>query len=128
MLEGPTISTAQQKTSGVNAAPASAAQGGVTVAPNPYRAGSYFDNPAVGEVELGRRIWFLNLPARCTVKIFTVAGDLVKTLHHDDPLDGKIAWDVLSDYERAIASGLYVYVVENLDTGEIQRGKLVIIK
>jgi len=29
---------------------------------------------------------------------------------------------------RAIASGLYIYVVENLDTGERQRGKLVIIK
>ena len=29
---------------------------------------------------------------------------------------------------RAIASGLYIYVVEDLDTGEIQRGKLVIIK
>ena len=109
-------------------APASATEGAVTVAPNPYRAGSYFDNPAADEVELGRKIWFMNLPARCTVKVFTVAGDLVKTMHHDDPLDGKLAWDVLSDYERAIATGLYVYVVENLDSGEVQRGKLVIIK
>ena len=74
------------------------------------------------------RIWFTNLPARCTIKIFTVAGDLVRTLRHDDPAEGKQAWDVLSEYGRAIASGLYIYVVENLDTGEIQRGKLVIIK
>jgi hypothetical protein len=29
---------------------------------------------------------------------------------------------------RAIATGLYIYVVEDLNTGEIQRGKLVIIK
>jgi len=109
------------------AAPSSAAAGRVNVAPNPYRAGSYFDNPGAG-AELGRQIWFTNLPPRCTVKVFTVAGDLVRTLEHDDPADGKLAWDVLSEYGRAIASGLYVYVVENLDSGEVQRGKLVIIK
>ncbi len=39
-----------------------------------------------------------------------------------------MAWDILSEYDRAIASGLYIYVVENLDSGEVQRGKLVIIK
>ncbi|MBD3222974.1 hypothetical protein GF314_17225 [bacterium] len=106
---------------------ATSSAGRVTVAPNPYRAGSHFDNPG-GEVELGRKIWFLNLPPRCRIKIYTVAGDLVRTLEHEDPVDGKIAWDVLSEYGRAIASGLYVYVVENLDSGEVQRGKLVIIK
>jgi hypothetical protein len=109
------------------AARPSAAAGGVLAVPNPYRAGSYFDNPG-GEVELGRRIWFVNLPPRCTIKIFTVAGDLVRTLQHDDPVDGKLRWNVLSEHGRAIATGLYVYVVENLDSGEIQRGKLVIIK
>ncbi len=106
--------------------PPAAAAGKVGVVPNPYRGASSFDNPA--EPELGRRIWFTNLPARCTIKVFTVAGDLVRTLSHDDPAEGKIAWDVLSEYGRAIASGLYIYVVENLDSGEIQRGKLVIIK
>ena len=99
----------------------------VSVAPNPYRAGSSFDNPS-GEVELGRKIWFLNLPPRSTIKVYTLAGDLVRTLHHDDPTDGKHEWDVLSEYGRAIASGLYIYVVENERTGEVQRGKLVIIK
>jgi hypothetical protein len=109
------------------AAPGSAAEGRVGVAPNPYRAGSYFDNAGAG-AELGRRIWFTNLPPRATIKIFTVAGDLVRTLEHDDPIEGKLAWDVLSEYGRAIASGLYVYTVKNQDSGEVQRGKLVIIK
>ncbi|MEZ4386447.1 MAG: hypothetical protein R3D98_02480 [Candidatus Krumholzibacteriia bacterium] len=103
------------------------ADGRVSVVPNPYRAGSLFDRPG-GEVELARRIWFVNLPPRCRIKIFTVAGDLVSTLDHEDPVEGKLAWNVLSDFGRAIASGLYVYVVENLDSGEVQRGKLVIIK
>ena len=107
-------------------APTSAA-GRVSVVPNPYRAGSLFDRRG-GEVELGRKIWFVNLPTRCRIKVFTVAGDLVRTLEHADPVEGKLAWDVLSEHGRAIASGLYVYVVENLDSGEVQRGKLVIIK
>ncbi len=102
-------------------------EGRISVAPNPYRAGSYFDNPG-GEVELGRKIWFLNLPPQSTIKIYTVAGDLVRTLQHDDPVDGKHEWDVLSEHGRAIATGLYIYVVKNENTGEIQRGKLVIIK
>jgi len=100
---------------------------GVGVFPNPYRAGSYFDD-RLGETETGRKIWFTNLPARCTIKVFNLAGDLVKTLHHDDPAQGMEPWDILSDAPRAIASGLYVYVVEDLADGDVQRGKLVIIK
>ena len=34
----------------------------------------------------------------------------------------------MSEETRAIAPGLYVYAVENLETGDIQRGKLVILK
>lgn len=99
----------------------------VGVFPNPYRAGSYFDDP-FGDVELGRQIWFTNLPARCTIKIFNLAGDLVRTLEHDDPNHGMETWDILSESPRAIASGLYVFVVEDLSNGRVQRGKLVIIK
>lgn len=98
----------------------------VGVYPNPYRAASMFDNRSDGE--LGRKIWFTGLPARCRIQVFTVAGDLVATLQHDDPVSGQEPWDLLSSQPRSIASGLYIYVVENRDTGEIQRGKLVIIK
>ena len=55
-------------------------------------------------------------------------GEVVKTIDHDDPVSGQESWDILSETLRAIATGLYIYAVENLDTGEVQRGKLVIIK
>ena len=61
-------------------------------------------------------------------QVFNLNGEVVKTLNHDDPTSGQEPWDLLSDPVRAIATGLYVYVVEDLETGEIQRGKLVIIK
>ena len=99
----------------------------IGVYPNPYRAASMFDNRG-GETELGRKIWFTGLPPRSKIQVFNLVGEVVKTLHHDDPASGQEPWDLLTDPVRAVASGLYVYVVEDLDTGEIQRGKLVIIK
>ncbi len=99
----------------------------IGVYPNPYRAGSMFDSRS-GEIELGRKIWFTGLPPRCRIQVFNLAGEVVKTLYHDDPVSGQEPWDLLSEPVRAIASGLYVYVVKDSETGEIQRGKLVIIK
>ncbi len=99
----------------------------VGVYPNPYRVASLYDSPR-GEVELSRKIWFTGLPVRCRIQVFNLAGDLVRTLWHDDPTSGTEPWDLLSEPTRAIATGLYVYVVQDLSTGDLQRGKLVIIK
>ena len=102
---------------------------GVSVYPNPYRAASMFDSRTnAGVDEVGRKLWFTGLPARCRIQVFTLAGDLIKTLEHDNPNSGQEDWDLISEPVRAIATGLYVYVVTDHDTGEVQRGKLVIIK
>jgi hypothetical protein len=101
----------------------------IGVYPNPYRAASLFDGRSeTNEVETKRRIWFTGLPARCRIQVFNLVGEVVKTIEHDDPSSGQHAWNVLSDYDRVIATGLYIYAVEDLDTGEVQRDKLVIIK
>ncbi len=56
----------------------------IRVVPNPYAASSLY------EIEFGelrrepiRQIKFINLPPECTIHIFTVAADLVKTIHHN---------------------------------------------
>ena len=41
---------------------------------------------------------------------------------------GMHAWDLISMYDQAIATGLYLYTVENLETGDLQSGKFVIIR
>jgi len=111
------------------AAAGSGAGGGIGVYPNPYRAASMFDSRATSGVEeTGRKIWFTGLPARSRIQVFTLAGDLVKTIEHDDPGSGQEPWDLISDPVRAIATGLYIHVVTDLDNGQVQRGKLVIIK
>ncbi len=98
----------------------------VGVYPNPYRTGSLFESRVGNTGE--RKIWFTGLPARCRIQIFNLVGEVLKTIDHDNPVLGQVSWNVLTDTGRAAATGLYIYVVEDLDTGEIQRGKLVIIK
>jgi len=111
--------------------------GEVAVVPNPYRgdiAYHEYDPPweksprGRSWMEQDRKIQFINLPARCEIKIYTPAGDYIKTIKHDDPNKGYEDWNLTSYVEQAIASGLYVYTVEDLNTGKIQVGKFVIIK
>ena len=69
---------------------------------------------------------FIHLPPRCTIRVFTLAGDIVATLEHDDPVRGELSWNLLSESNRAIASGVYVFTVES-DFGK-QIGKFVVIR
>ncbi|MCL1826624.1 MAG: hypothetical protein FWG20_01155 [Candidatus Cloacimonetes bacterium] len=56
----------------------------IYVVPNPYRGKSAFDGVITGDTigDKGRRLWFVNLPERCNVQIFTLAGDLVDEFEH----------------------------------------------
>jgi len=112
--------------------------GGVAVVPNPYRGDIQyyaFDPPwekPAGQrtrwMEQDRRIQFINLPERCTVTIYTLAGDLVNTIHHADPTRGYEDWNLTSSVGQAISSGIYLFTAEDLNTGQVQVGKFVIIK
>ncbi len=118
----------------------------VGVYPNPYRAGAIWD----GGFERERKIVFFNLPAHCEVRIYTLAGDLVDQFTHRaeaydgreikwyreySPTDkptvfsgGEHAWDLISRNDQALASGLYLFTVKDQDSGEVYRGKFVVIK
>ncbi len=84
----------------------------IRVVPNPYVASSLY------EIEYGelrkeplRQIQFINLPSECTIYIFTVDADLVKTIYHN-AANGTEVWDLRSEGGREIASGIYMYVVK----------------
>jgi len=73
-------------------------------------------------------ITFTNLPSECTIRLYTIAGELVRTLHHSD-LNGSIAqerWDVRTDGGDAVASGVYLWRVESDVDGK--NGKLMVIR
>jgi hypothetical protein len=106
----------------------------VVVYPNPYRAdGNYVqDGYESGTSVWDKRLNFINLPPRCTIRIYTLDGDLVRTLEHDTQegdLDATYAyWNLVSRNTQAVVSGIYLFSVEDKETGETQVGKFVIIK
>jgi hypothetical protein len=116
----------------------------IFVVPNPYRGEAVWD----GTRDREKYLWFVNLPQRATIRVYTLAGDLVKTIEFDgttyDAGDiqglktsaerflaipgGICAWDLISDEDQAVGTGLYIYSVENKRTGANQIGKFMIIR
>ena len=110
----------------------------VYVYPNPYRGDANYR--ALGYEgrnqddrwdERVRSIWFANLPPRCTITIFTLDGDRVRTLEHDIPADDPAVthhrWDLINRNMQMVESGLYYWTVQT-PNGETQIGKLVIVR
>lgn len=112
----------------------------VFVYPNPYRAdGGYRalglegreSNQSVSTPDdRVRAIHFANLPAKCTISIFSLDGDLVLEIDHDvDPSDPKAShdrWDLITRNTQLVVSGIYYWTVED-ENGEVQIGKMAII-
>jgi hypothetical protein len=122
----------------------------VVVFPNPYRGDAAWD----GALSRDRYLWFAGLPRRCSIRIYNLAGDHVQTIEFDgdtygatdvrgifDPTDpnfpeGDIpelsghmaAWNLTSRMDQAVATGLYLFSVEDLDTGLVERGKFLILR
>lgn len=102
----------------------------VRVVPNPYVATNAME-PSVANFYLNqrRRLMFTNVPARCTIKIFTVSGVLVDEIEVNNPAEKGIAhWDLLTKEGLEIAAGLYIYHVKAEDTSEEKMGKFAVIK
>ena len=112
--------------------------GEVAVVPNPYRADiSYsaynppWESPGKGRqrwVEQDRRVQFINIPNPCEIKIYTLAGDLVQTIFHNDAERGFADWNLTSSVGQTVASGIFLFSVEDNKSGNVQVGKFVIIK
>ncbi len=79
----------------------------------------------------GIKVEFRNLPAcRSTVRIFTLAGDLVQVLYHDGGEGrGTLAWDLVSRNHQDITSGVYLFTLDP-DDGSFPKttGKFVVIR
>ena len=119
----------------------------IYVVPNPYFGLSKFDGRREGDMkgDRSKRIWFVNLPERATIKIYTLAGDLVDTIEHNGATQediitvsraathgltasGMASWNVLSRHNQILAPGVYLYSVKDNNTGKIKVDKFVIIQ
>ncbi|MFH1069481.1 MAG: hypothetical protein V1794_07640 [Candidatus Glassbacteria bacterium] len=120
----------------------------VRVVPNPYVASSYLDlSPN------NRRIEFINLPSRCTIRIYSLGGNLVNVLNHIgasrqgwgnytdwdrltdnqpreftgyDNHSGTEPWNLRNRFGQTVASGLYFFHVTG-EGGQAHTGKFYII-
>ena len=116
----------------------------VGVYPNPYYGNAIWD----GSSERLRKIYFFNLPSDCEITIYTLAGDIVKRIQHTENSNssdirwfetfasdgkqifagGEHAWDLITEDDQAIATGLYLFSVKNNGSGEIKTGKFLVVK
>ena len=93
----------------------------ILVVPNPFVIGAGFSQPGAGD-----KIQFVNIPNPCTIRIYSVRGDLVKTIQVSDAAGAIVSWDQVTDYGQFVKSGLYVYHVESPVGTKI--GKLAIVR
>ncbi|MBN1637739.1 MAG: hypothetical protein JW866_02140 [Ignavibacteriales bacterium] len=93
----------------------------IYVVPNPYIGFSEIEptNKLPGQSRGERRIYFENLPPRCTIRIFSISGDLVKILEHDEGYDnGREFWNLLNIDGFSVAYGLYIAHIDAPGIGE----------
>jgi len=105
----------------------------IRVVPNPYYGSSSYETKRIDN-----RVRITNLPSKCTIKIFTMNGTLVKTITRDvtgqediylgtsgqgsDIKQAKRApyadWDLKNSNNISVASGLYIFHVDAPGIGE----------
>jgi hypothetical protein len=92
----------------------------IKVVPNPYYG--YHS----GELDpFNRWVQFTYLPPKCTIRIFDLAGNLIRKLEKDDASTPFLRWDMKNEYELPVASGVYVFQVDAPGVGE-KIGKMAI--
>ncbi len=100
----------------------------IAVVPNPYPAAASWE-PTSQEVGRGtRRVYFIHLPAKCTIRIYTISGNLVQTIYHNSTLsNGQEPWNLVSKDGLDIAFGVYIFQVDAGSLGT-KIGRFAIIK
>jgi hypothetical protein len=84
----------------------------INVVPNPYNAFSEYENN-----KLDNRVKIINLPERCTVRIYSTNGKLIREIKKDSP-QTYIDWTLTNHANIPIASGVYLIHVDVPGIGE----------
>jgi hypothetical protein len=84
----------------------------IKIVPNPYYGYSAYET-----TRLDNRIKITNLPERCTITIFNMSGQLVRTLTKDNATTFQ-DWDLKNSYGIPIAGGLYIFHIDVPGVGE----------
>lgn len=88
----------------------------VKIGPNPFLPGP------------GKTFTFLDLADDVSIKIMTENGMIVREIDKEDILGAVTSWDGKNSNDEYVASGIYLYVIYNEDTGLNRIGKIAVIR
>jgi len=93
----------------------------IIVVPNPYVAANDLEpaNRLSSQNRGERRIYFDNLPQKCTLRIFTLSGEHVRTIEHSaGPDNAREFWNLLNKDGFGVAYGIYIAHIDAPGIGE----------
>jgi hypothetical protein len=93
----------------------------IGIVPNPYKGASAYETSNLSDVAR-----FVNLPETATIRIFTLAGTLIRTIEKSGPAR-TLDWNLQTDAGLPIASGMYLIHIEMPD-GEEKVIKFGVVK
>lgn len=96
----------------------------VKIVPNPYNLNA---DQEIRWPDIQDKVGFLEIPGQCDIKIYTESGQLVRSIEHRD-LSGDEYWNLTTDANQVVSSGIYIVVVEDIETGSKVIKKMVIIR
>jgi len=102
----------------------------IRVVPNPFSMAA----SGIQYAGAPNKLVFMDIPPFCDIRIYTVSGDLITTIHHDDG-SGDQPWGVIDEAQQAsglgqrIVSGVYIaYIEVTKDEGNYKKGDNTIVK
>ena len=101
--------------------------GKVYAVPNPFYLKSGFTGTSPEE---NNKISFYGLTKNSTIRIFSMSGQLIQTVHHNANSTANLEspfYQVTINNQR-FASGVYFFVVTDEDTGNVSKGKFIVIR
>lgn len=96
------------------------------IVPNPVNLGA--DQGLRWPGEVGRnQVTFWDIPGQSTIRIYTELGEHVRTIEHTSG-SGVENWNLTTESNQRIVSGLYIAVISDNDTGEEIIKKFLVIR
>ncbi len=93
----------------------------IKAVPNPY----YLFSEKYDDNTTNRVLKFTNLPDKCTISIYNLAGQFITRIDKNDATTSAAEWKITNDFNVPVGSGIYIYVVDAPGFGQ-KIGKMAI--
>jgi hypothetical protein len=89
----------------------------INIVPNPFYGRSGIGRGSYEANQLDNRVKITNLPRECTIRTFTLNGQVVRIFRKENEAPDQ-EWDLRNDAGVPIASGMYILHIDAKDFGE----------